>query len=154
MAKLAFVERWNLLLAYYTESQAIAIYEAECMVLGLSPFSVKRKISLHTCTEILREEKEHQTELLRWLKPGFFARLYCAPNLAIGYAIGIILALLPSSLFWKMHAIAERQAAETYEKTLKSLRSPEKDLARFLRTAVHQEMQHRERFIHLERAQA
>jgi len=139
-------DHWQLTLAYLTESQAIAIYQAECAVLRLSQFSPERGQSLALCGEIMQEEREHEKHLLHWYTPGWPVRLYSYPNAFLGFLVGLALALLPGRLCWRLHVIAEIQAAQTYARTANLLKHAEPELLRFLHEASSQEKLHADRF--------
>jgi hypothetical protein len=126
--------------AYLSELQAIAIYEAELEVLkSLSP-SADRKRTQELCESILLEEIEHSNHFVPFLGPDFKSSIQAQLSVRVGKLLGKALALTPSRTSWRIHAWAERQAAEIYENAYSMT-----GLAQ-LQEARDQERSHAERF--------
>lgn len=131
-----------------TETQAIAIYEAEIFIYQRTILTHKRREQLRLFKEILLEEKQHQSELRAFLEtePRSFS--------IMGSLLGGFLSLLPNRLSRKAHVWAEAQAALIYSDAYQKLLHNEEtdfqpikaEILNLLVNAAAQERKHSERF--------
>ncbi len=101
------INLWN---AYFAEQQAIAIYRAEVFW--------RRGTSGNIFREILAEEEGHCLLMEPFLGNTWLKRVAKPLNVAVGWAIGCLLSILPRRLCYRAHVWAEVQAAKTYRETL------------------------------------
>lgn len=133
--------------ALLTEVQAIAIYRAECAVLGLTAWTRRRRLMERICQRTLREELGHQSRVGVFVQSSPFFRALWQLNVAGGWALGLLLACLPSRWNWRIHAWAENEAARAYLHALAKL-SPRvsRQVRLALGEAARQEEIHQWRF--------
>jgi hypothetical protein len=111
--------------AWLSELQAISIYEAEISILKKTAFTKKRKRTLELCERILSEELHHSESVKHHFKSDRLLAVQVQVSKWVGTGIGVFLSLLPSRTSWRVHAWAEREAAQIYSSTYKIARLPE-----------------------------
>jgi hypothetical protein len=126
------------------EEQAIAIYQAECLLLAWTPVTSGRRATLALCRRILKEEKEHRSLIREHLEGSIVLEARLTLARFGGYLLGLLLSALPSRLSWRIHSWAEREAAQIYGA---AAAHPLSDgLAGTLRHAENQELEHARAF--------
>lgn len=136
--------------AWFSEIQAVAIYEAECWALKFTAFGEKRKRAKVEFEEVLGEEKEHALGLMENHASELqtLDHLQATLNRLAGRILGVALTLLPVKWSYAIHVWAERQASEIYRDTATVWKSAggSEAMISFLREAENQEELHARRF--------
>jgi len=132
--------------ALAAERQAIGIYESQ-----VKQFQKRKRVDCQIYEEILKEEKQHRSELEDALEEAEASVL----DKVAGHSFGLFLSLLPKRWNYHMHVWAEREAAKAYFlawKELKNISGAElskSDFSKLKQTLWHQtkqELSHRRRF--------
>lgn len=127
--------------ALAAERQAIGIYESQ-----VQQFQKRKRSDCQIYEEILKEEKQHRSELedaLEEAEPSVLDKF-------AGHSFGLLLSVLPKRWNYRMHVWAEREAAKAYFLAWKELQKFSglefSRLKKMLWQQTKQELSHRRRF--------